>query len=1007
MSYADATLDLTSVPVACLTGLNGAGKSALLDAITWALWENARASSDELMRLGEKETWVDLTFTHESEKYRVRRARQKVSVKAGSKGSSKGTLDFQVFSTNNLPESGSTGNWRSLTSASMRETQKTITELLRMDFETFINSAYLRQGKADEFTTRAPSDRKQILSEILGLSYFDRLQDKAKKAASELKGKAEILSANLSSVSDLENKLQSTTASIAVAEEILLEKSKSLELIEAQEFLTRNEISKLNIFKERMESGAQESITLDKDIANLSAQYDEQKNRLTKINSLLSRSPEIEQAAKRFQELKEQVELLDKNSFALQELAARKNEYQTELAKIRSRLEVECDSIRQQLTEMEEKQTKIQRDTADQEKIEEAWHKYKESLKTESELALKQENFTRLSSRASELQSMIAEQKIRLDADLSQKQIAIDELKRILESKEALEAEKVSLEDETKSLEKLEASFEDVEEKGLKIKALLEQKKSKIETIQLQQRERSNKIDELHAHADSSICPLCSAPIVDRAAVVNRYLDQNKTQDEEVKALEIEIDRHQEELTNLRKQYQSLRLKLDTRKQLDKQIGQFNEKLLAVERAQANLDKSQNDSTKLHFRLSHEDFAQVERESLINIKAEIHKLEFDPIIYSNLQTQIRMQRHTEIRHQQLIKDIAELKKLDTAIPALREILRSKNDEISSETYGKSERINLLDVQNKITELNYDRAAHAAFKQQLADLLPSNELHRDLQKALDEKPKLEETEKMYAQMLDEKNLRKQNLVNERETLLVQLQELPQLEQSIAAMSPEIALSRAQKEEAGQTLAVLTSQSKMLAEQLESLSQKRVELDGVKASIEDYQFLAEAFGKKGIQAVIIENAIPEIENESNRILSKLTENKMHIALITQTKTKTGSIVETLDLLIGDEMGTRNYELFSGGEAFKVNFAVRVALARLLARRAGAKLETLIIDEGFGSQDDASRERLVRAIKAIQTDFARILVITHMADIKEMFPTQIQVSKVNGASRLEIMY
>ena len=58
----------------------------------------------------------------------------------------------------------------------------------------------------------------------------------------------------------------------------------------------------------------------------------------------------------------------------------------------------------------------------------------------------------------------------------------------------------------------------------------------------------------------------------------------------------------------------------------------------------------------------------------------------------------------------------------------------------------------------------------------------------------------------------------------------------------------------------------------------------------------------------------------------------------------------------------VGTRNYELFSGGEAFKVNFAVRVALSRLLARRSGAKLETLIVDEGFGSQDEASRERLV---------------------------------------------
>jgi exonuclease SbcC len=63
MSYADATLDLSGISVACLTGLNGAGKSALLDAVTWALWEEARSGSDELVRLGEKEMWVEVVFS--------------------------------------------------------------------------------------------------------------------------------------------------------------------------------------------------------------------------------------------------------------------------------------------------------------------------------------------------------------------------------------------------------------------------------------------------------------------------------------------------------------------------------------------------------------------------------------------------------------------------------------------------------------------------------------------------------------------------------------------------------------------------------------------------------------------------------------------------------------------------------------------------------------------------------------------------------------------------------
>jgi exonuclease SbcC len=124
-------------------------------------------------------------------------------------------------------------------------------------------------------------------------------------------------------------------------------------------------------------------------------------------------------------------------------------------------------------------------------------------------------------------------------------------------------------------------------------------------------------------------------------------------------------------------------------------------------------------------------------------------------------------------------------------------------------------------------------------------------------------------------------------------------------------------------------------------------------------------------------------------------------MHVRFDTQRETKSGGIRETLDILISDELGTRDYNLFSGGEAFRVNFAVRIALSQMLARRAGAKLRTLFIDEGFGTQDAAGRERLVEAINAIQDDFDLILVITHIDELKDAFPSQIEVTKTSKGS------
>jgi exonuclease SbcC len=94
-----------------------------------------------------------------------------------------------------------------------------------------------------------------------------------------------------------------------------------------------------------------------------------------------------------------------------------------------------------------------------------------------------------------------------------------------------------------------------------------------------------------------------------------------------------------------------------------------------------------------------------------------------------------------------------------------------------------------------------------------------------------------------------------------------------------------------------------------------------------------------------------------------------------------------------------------MFSGGEAFRINFAIRIALSRLLARRAGADLSFLLIDEGFGTQDAQGRDRLVEAITAIADDFEKILVVTHIDELKELFDVHIEVSKGPSGSQITI--
>jgi len=80
--------------------------------------------------------------------------------------------------------------------------------------------------------------------------------------------------------------------------------------------------------------------------------------------------------------------------------------------------------------------------------------------------------------------------------------------------------------------------------------------------------------------------------------------------------------------------------------------------------------------------------------------------------------------------------------------------------------------------------------------------------------------------------------------------------------------------------------------------------------------------------------------------------------------------------------------------------------LALSRVLARRAGARLQTLVIDEGFGSQDAQGRQRLVEAINMVRDDFEKILVITHLEELKDVFPNRIEVEKTPQGSQLTVV-
>jgi exonuclease SbcC len=240
----------------------------------------------------------------------------------------------------------------------------------------------------------------------------------------------------------------------------------------------------------------------------------------------------------------------------------------------------------------------------------------------------------------------------------------------------------------------------------------------------------------------------------------------------------------------------------------------------------------------------------------------------------------------------------------------------------------------------------------------------------------------------------------------ENLHVEVARLPSVRTALRGKESELDLASRAHIQAARDLGEAKQHVDWLAEQersQRSLIAKRLD---AQADVSAYTQLAEAFGKNGIQEMIVDQAIPEIEEAANELLDRLTDGRMRVTLNTQRQGRSGGSISTLDVDVADELGQRPYELFSGGEKFRINFAIRIALSRLLARRAGVPLQMLAIDEGFGSQDRQGCDRLVEAIKAVQDDFARVLVITHLDELRDAFPVHIEVTKTHEGSTFSII-
>jgi exonuclease SbcC len=329
--------------------------------------------------------------------------------------------------------------------------------------------------------------------------------------------------------------------------------------------------------------------------------------------------------------------------------------------------------------------------------------------------------------------------------------------------------------------------------------------------------------------------------------------------------------------------------------------------------------------------------------------------------------------------------------------------------LEEENFSEETRARLKEVDKELAALGYDAAAHDAARKAASQQRVADDEYQNLEKA---RAALEPIEN---------EIRNLNSEIEKQQADVNQQ---QAEHDEAVSALEVAESQAPDvDTAMDELLRQQEQENRLTQEVGAARQKVDVLDDLRKRKADYaaereelqqeiarhKTLERAFGKDGVPALLIEQALPQIETRANELLDRLSDGQMSIRFVTQAEykdKKREDLKETLDIQISDAAGVRDYEMYSGGEAFRVNFAIRLALSEVLAQRKGARLQTLVIDEGFGSQDIQGRQRLIEAINLVKDDFAKILVITHLDELKDAFPTRIEVEKTARGSVVRVI-
>ena len=979
-------------PIFLITGKTGSGKSTLFDAFVYALY-NKTTSGKDIASLRTKtaddktRTTVIFDFELKNKLYRVERTL--AYTKKGNKNQTSGKVALIEIVDNN----------ENVLATKEQDVKEKIEQIIGLDDKQFCQLIILPQGKFKDFLLSKSSEKKETLRSLFNTFFYQKFIDKLSAYAKEQDNDYKIKERELITKFDQfifdekldkfeflkEENFENVNIQINNQGNIISEKENVLTNLNKELENLREEHAKITKLNDKF-------VEFDE----LKEKYEEiikEENNIIEIQNIIKKLEELEKNIDRISEYNKLItkenELVKKKENLEKDFKDYSNKRDSNV-KLGEQLEVEkkgIEVIKNKLAEVKYFYDNISAFELAFKEKKECETKLKEFDKNKLELSKYKENILKLEqSNKQELQKSesLKTNISKIDLSIVKKEVEVEKLEKYKNEKSSLEKNKVELEAKIDELNILRQKQSDL--------------KNKIEELEKNKEKEilNTFLEKLH---DGDNCPLCQQKIIHVPEVVDVKHEEDTLINKEYEDTNKEIIRLETIISNEQDDYKKLQLQLneqekvinfDSESELEsiKEEKEENEKslkasLITIEENQIQLETLNSKVIELEKIIESEGDLK-EKLALANSKIE----EYNKKVQLNI---IDFKEYYKGQEQQVTEFNNNFKKYTEEKSQLQ--LKEKELEIAI----KNNKEHIISINSDLEEL-LDKFNNSKLKEYYSDFKEAHEAIEDLKDLKD-----------YKEKVDTYNLAKKSLANNIKKLEKELSK--EVKPNLEEIKERVQLQEKKVSDFGKQLAV---QKNIYNTNKELYSELYNEFKVWESNIKEVREIitlsnvlsGKTESKKSLETYVQGYYLDLIlEAGSKRLLQMSNDRYRFERRIEKAK---GGGLQGLDIEIYDVYlnSNRIVNSLSGGELFLASLSLALGLAEVIQNESGGiSLETIFIDEGFGSLDSETLDTAITTLIDLQSYGRNIGIISHVSELKDRIRSKVEVYSENNYAKVRI--